>query len=46
MTPPNEFTAFELESKLIFIVKKQDDNLRRLTKLFTKGCPRWLNAEH
>ncbi len=39
MTAPNEFTAFELESKLIFIVKKQDDNLRRLTKLFTKGCP-------
>ena len=33
------FTAFELESKLIFVAKKQDDNLRRLIDLFSKGCP-------
>ena len=39
MNAPNKFTAFELESKLIFVVKKQDDNLRQLAKLFTKGCP-------
>lgn len=39
MTAPATFTAFELESKLIFIAKKQDDNLRRLIELFSKGCP-------
>jgi Z1 domain len=39
MAAPSSFTAFELESKLIFIAKKQDDNLRRLIDLFSKGCP-------
>ena len=39
MSAPKTFTAFELESKLIFVAKKQDDNLRRLIELFSKGCP-------
>ena len=39
MNAPNSFNAFELESKLIFIVKKQDDNIRRLTDLITKKSP-------
>jgi hypothetical protein len=39
MSAPKAFTAFELDSKLIFIAKKQDDNLRRLIELFSKGCP-------
>jgi hypothetical protein len=34
MHTPDSFGAFELESKLIFVAKKQDDNLRRLIKLF------------
>lgn len=38
MSAPTTFTAFELQSKLIFVVKKQDDNLRRLIDLFSKGC--------
>jgi hypothetical protein len=33
------FTAFELESKLIFVVKKQTDNLSKLEALFTEKCP-------
>lgn len=36
MHAPASFTAFELESKLIFVAKKQDDNLARLIKLFRK----------
>ena len=39
MSAPDTFTAFELQSKLIFVAKKQDDNLRRLIKLFSEGCP-------
>lgn len=39
MSAPATFTAFELQSKLIFVVKKQDDNLRRIIDLFSKGCP-------
>ncbi|MGB0218811.1 MAG: Z1 domain-containing protein [Sinimarinibacterium flocculans] len=34
MHAPTSFSAFELESKLIFVAKKQDDNLRRLINLF------------
>lgn len=34
MTTPKTFSKFELEAKLIFISKKQDDNLRRLIELF------------
>ena len=34
MHAPDSFGAFELDSKLIFVAKKQDDNLRRLTDLF------------
>lgn len=36
MNAPQTFTAFELESKLIFVAKKQDDNLRRLISLYKK----------
>ena len=39
MSAPKTFTAFELESKLIFVAKKQDDNLRHLIELFSTGCP-------
>lgn len=34
MHAPTSFSKFELESKLIFVAKKQDDNLRRMIKLF------------
>lgn len=34
MHAPNSFTTFELNSKLIFVAKKQADNLRRLIDLF------------
>ncbi len=37
MHAPQSFSAFELESKLIFVAKKQDDNLRRLIDLFKKN---------
>jgi hypothetical protein len=36
MHAPTAFGAFELESKLIFVAKKQNDNLRRLIDLFKK----------
>jgi len=36
MTAPKTFGKFELDSKLIFVAKKQDDNLRRLIELFQK----------
>ena len=39
MHSPDTFTAFELESKLIFVAKKEKNNLIRLTKLFTEDCP-------
>lgn len=39
MNCPTSFTAFELESKLIFVVKKQTDNLVKLESLFTEKCP-------
>lgn len=34
MAAPKSFGKFELDSKLIFVAKKQDDNLRRLIELF------------
>lgn len=34
MSSPKQFNKFELESKLIFIAKKQSDNLKRLIELF------------
>lgn len=34
MHAPSTFGAFELDSKLIFVAKKQSDNLRRLIDLF------------
>jgi hypothetical protein len=34
MHAPDSFGAFELDSKLIFVAKKQKDNLRRLIDLF------------
>ena len=34
MNAPKTFGKFELDSKLIFVAKKQDDNLRRLIELF------------
>lgn len=37
MSAPKTFTKFELDSKLIFVAKKQDDNLRRLIDLFQKN---------
>jgi len=39
MASPDTFTAFELDAKLIFVVKKQKDNLNRLSALITEGCP-------
>lgn len=39
MHAPESFTAFELDSKLIFVAKKQKDNLNRLQRLFAETCP-------
>lgn len=39
MHAPDFFEANELESKLIFVAKKQSDNLRRLIDLFSENCP-------
>lgn len=39
MQCPAEFNAFELESKLIFVAKKEKNNLSRLVKLMTVTCP-------
>ncbi|MFJ5417759.1 Z1 domain-containing protein [Pectobacterium carotovorum] len=36
MSAPKSFGKFELDSKLIFVAKKQDDNLRNLIELFQK----------
>jgi len=43
MNCPERFTRFELESKLIFVAKKQADNLKRLHRLFTDSCPEMRN---
>lgn len=45
MNAPTSFTAYELDSKLIFVAKKQDDNLRRLIELIKKIL-QWLGNEH
>jgi hypothetical protein len=37
MHAPTSFGAFELDLKLIFVAKKQSDNLRRLIELFEKN---------
>lgn len=42
MHAPDSFGAFELSSKLLFVAKKQDDNLRRLIDLF-KANPAMAN---
>jgi hypothetical protein len=34
MSAPKSFGKFELDSKMIFVAKKQDDNLRNLIELF------------
>jgi len=39
MKSPDSFTAWELKSKIIFVAKKQIDNLRRLSTLVEKYCP-------
>lgn len=39
MHAPGQFTAWELESKIVFVAKKQSDNLRRLIELFQTQCP-------
>lgn len=39
MHAPTSFSAFELDSKLIFVAKKQTHNLARLQRLFAQGCP-------
>lgn len=39
MSAPTSFTKFELDSKLVFIAKKQKHNLERLKELFSTGCP-------
>ena len=39
MKLPPKFTEYMFESKLIFIVKKEDDNLRRLGKFFVEKYP-------
>ena len=39
MKSPDSFTAWELKSKIIFVAKKQTDNLRRLSALVVEHCP-------
>lgn len=39
MTIPSGLTAYELNQKLIFVVKKQADNLNRLSKAFFETYP-------
>lgn len=43
MHAPENYTQFELESKLIFVAKKQKNNLERLIKLISKTCPDMIN---
>lgn len=40
MTMPSGLTTYELNQKLIFVVKKQADNLNRLSKAFFETYPR------
>jgi hypothetical protein len=39
MSLPDNLTLYELNQKLIFVVKKEDDNLRHLLKAFTAQYP-------
>jgi Z1 domain len=39
MTLPSGLTGYELSQKLIFVVKKQSDNMDRLTKVFRETYP-------
>jgi len=39
MQCPETFSEFELESKLLFVAKKETNNLKRLIKLFQADCP-------
>ena len=39
MKSPDTFTAWELKSKIIFVAKKQTDNIRRLSVLVGGHCP-------
>jgi hypothetical protein len=38
-TLPSGLTGYELSQKLIFVVKKQSDNMNRLTKVFRETYP-------
>jgi len=39
MTAPEAFTAFELRAKMVFVVKKEHNNLRRMIELVSEKCP-------
>lgn len=39
MQCPDTFSEFELESKLLFVAKKETNNLKRLINLFETDCP-------
>lgn len=39
MECPDDFSAFEMESKLIFIAKKETNNIERLQNLLVEKCP-------
>lgn len=39
MTMPNQLTGFEMNQKLVLVVKKQKDNLNRLIDLFSNKHP-------
>lgn len=39
MHAPSHFGKFELDSKLLFVAKKQKDNLNRLIDLISESCP-------
>lgn len=45
MTLPENLTPYELNQKLIFVVKKEDDNLRRLLQAFQNQYPQ-LQKKH
>lgn len=39
MTLPDQLTKYELNRKLVFVVKKEDDNMRRLLEAFMVKYP-------
>lgn len=43
MHAPESFSKFEMESKLLFVAKKQKDNLKRLIDLVSDNCPDMMN---